>query len=107
MARPEVARVVLRPSHQGACAHTPLLRRRVPERFGRCLGPITPVWISNQGSFATAVASATLDDDGNAAIAFSGSSCAPGNSTVVADVDAGIHSTYSTTFTIVAPTPTI
>jgi hypothetical protein len=26
---------------------------------------------------------------------------------VVADVDAGIHSTYSTTFTIVAPTPTI
>jgi hypothetical protein len=75
--------------------------------FGRCLGPIAPVWISNQGSFATPVASATLDNDGNAVFAFSGSSCAPGNSTVVADVDAGIHSTYPTTFTIVAPTPTI
>ncbi len=78
-----------------------------PQLFDRCGGSVAPVWISNQGSFSSFTASATLDDDGNAVFAFSGSSCAAGPSTVSADVAAGIHSTYSTTFTIVAPTPTI
>jgi hypothetical protein len=77
------------------------------ELFDRCGGPIAPVWISNQGSFPTATATATLDDDGNAVFAFSGSSCAAGPSTVVATILAGIHSGYTTTFTIVAPAPTI
>jgi hypothetical protein len=65
------------------------------------------VWISNQGSFPTATATATLDDDGNAVFAFSGSSCAAGPSVVIATIQAGIHSGYTTTFTIVAPAPTI
>jgi hypothetical protein len=80
-----------------------------PQLVGRCLGGST--WISNQGSFGnpavSPTATATLDDDGNAVLAFSGSSCAAGASDVIADVLAGSHSTYTTTFTIVAPTPTI
>jgi len=53
------------------------------------------------------VAPATLDDDGNAVFLFFGSSCAAGPSTVIADVEAGTHPTYTTTFNIVAPEPTI
>jgi hypothetical protein len=49
----------------------------------------------------------TVDDDGNAAFVFMGSSCAAGSSQVVADVLAGTHPTYSATFTINAPTPTV
>jgi len=49
----------------------------------------------------------TLDDDGNAAFIFVGSSCAAGTSEVIADVEAGSHPTYTTTFTIIAPEPTI
>ena len=59
------------------------------------------------GAFATSTATATLDDDGNAVFSFTGSSCAAGTSTVIADVLAGIHSTYVTTYTILAPAPTI
>ena len=71
----------------------------------RCLGGST--WISNQGSFTGATATATLDNDGNAVFAFSGSSCAAGTSDVIADVLAGTHSSYMSTYTIDAPTPTI
>ncbi len=78
-----------------------------PELFDRCGGAIAPVWISNQGSFATFMATATLDDDGNAVFAFTGSSCAPGDSTVTADVLASGGATYTTTYTISAPAPTI
>jgi hypothetical protein len=78
-----------------------------PELFDRCGGAIAPVWVSNQGSFATFTATATLDDDGNAVFAFSGSSCAPGDSTVIADVLASGGATYSSTYTISAPAPTI
>ena len=46
---------------------------------------------------------ATLDGDGNAVFVFKGASCAPGTSTVTADVLAGSHAQYSTTFTIDAP----
>jgi hypothetical protein len=77
--------------------------------FNLCGGAIRPVWISNQGSFPTptATATATLDNDGNAVFAFSGSSCAAGDSTVTADVVGGTHSTYTTTYTIAPPSPTI
>jgi hypothetical protein len=50
---------------------------------------------------------ATLDDDGNAVVLFAGSSCAAGPSVVTADVLAGSHPTYTTTFNVVAPQPTI
>jgi len=52
-------------------------------------------------------ATSTLDDDGNAVIVFDGVSCAAGTSEVTADVEAGTHPTYTTTFNIVAPEPTI
>jgi hypothetical protein len=50
---------------------------------------------------------AVLDDDGNAAYVFFGVSCAAATSDVIADVLAGDHTTYTTTFTIDAPQPTI
>lgn len=52
-------------------------------------------------------ATATLDDDGNAAFYFEGASCAAGSSVVTADVENGSHPTYTTIFNIVAPQPTI
>ncbi len=73
--------------------------------LSRCLGGIT--WISNGGSFNGSTATATLDNDGNAVFVFSGASCAAGDSSVIADVLAGIHSTYTTTYSIHAPVPTI
>ncbi len=48
-----------------------------------------------------------LDDDGNAVFLFLGASCAAGSSTVIADVNAGTHPTYTTTFNINPPQPTI
>jgi hypothetical protein len=76
-----------------------------PQLFDRCIGGIT--WISDQGSFSTFLASATLDNDGNAVFAFTGAGCAPGDSTVIGEVDAGSHPSYSTVYTIEGPTPTI
>jgi len=52
-------------------------------------------------------AQTTLDDDGNAVFVFKGISCAAGDSLVIADVLAGTHDTFYTTFTITAPEPTI
>ena len=49
----------------------------------------------------------TLDDDGNAVAVFAGSSCAAGSSVITADVEAGTHPTYITTFTVLPPQPTI
>ncbi len=49
----------------------------------------------------------TLDNDGNAVFVFEGISCAPGNSTVVADLIGGTHDTFTTVYTITAPTPTV
>ena len=78
---------------------------------GRCLrgwgwesftGAISGTGV-NTGPRATTV----LDDDGNAVFAFFGSSCAAGSSQVIADVLAGTHTTYTTTFNILAPQPTI
>jgi uncharacterized repeat protein (TIGR01451 family) len=60
----------------------------------------------NQAS-GTINATSTLDNDGNAVFVFKGASCAPGTSTVVADVEAGSHPTYTTSFTVVAPQVTL
>jgi hypothetical protein len=49
----------------------------------------------------------TLDDDGNAVFIFEGASCAAGDSTVIADVDAGTGDTFTTVYTINPPVPTI
>ena len=48
-----------------------------------------------------------LDNDGNAEFVFKGADCAPGTSTVVADIAAGTHTTYDTSFTIAAPQVTL
>jgi hypothetical protein len=71
----------------------------------RCGGGIT--WFTGAISSATASITGTLDDDGNASFIFTGISCAPGGSTVVADIDAGADTTYQTTYIIDAPVPTI
>jgi hypothetical protein len=52
-------------------------------------------------------AATPLDDDGNAVFIFFGASCAAGPSEVIVDVKAGTHPTYTTSFNIVAPQPTI
>ena len=60
----------------------------------------------NQAS-GTAMAKSVLDNDGNAEFVFKGADCAPGTSTVVADIAAGSHTTYDTTFSIAAPQVTL
>ncbi len=62
--------------------------------------------VSGTGVNINAPATATLDDDGNAVFAFFGSSCAATTSEVIADVLAGTHQTYTTTFTVDPPQPT-
>jgi ribosomal protein L31 len=62
----------------------------------------TPTGLINDDGVTT-----TLDDDGNAVFYFEDTSCAAGSSVVIADVEAGSHPTYTTTFNIVAPQPTI
>jgi hypothetical protein len=62
---------------------------------------------SGASSGGSTTATTTLDDDGNAAFFFEGASCAAGPSDVIADVEAGSHPTYTTTFTVDAPQPTI
>ena len=63
--------------------------------------------VSGTGVNPNPPAQAILDDDGNAVFGFSGKSCAAGTFDVIADVEAGIHSTYVTTYTVTAPQPTI
>jgi hypothetical protein len=48
-----------------------------------------------------------LDDDGNAVFIFEGTSCAAGSSEVIADVEAGSHPTYVTSYTVLPPAPVI
>ncbi|MGH9017926.1 MAG: hypothetical protein ACRDY1_09295 [Acidimicrobiales bacterium] len=79
-----------------------------PEMLARCgtqsaLEAFTPP----NTSTTPGVAEGTLDDDGNAVFIFVGTSCAAGSSVVTADVDAGTHPTYTTTFNILPPLPTI
>jgi hypothetical protein len=63
-------------------------------------------WVSNGGTFSGSTATATLDDNGNAVFDFFGASCATGRSTIIADVEAGLHPTYTTYFKILSPRPT-
>jgi hypothetical protein len=68
-------------------------------------------WVSNQGmseTDGTVAGSSTtwtaqLDDNGNAVFEFFGASCASGTSTVLADVEAGLHPSYSDLLTILSP----
>jgi len=59
--------------------------------------------ISGTGVNAGPRATATLDDDGNAVFVFKGSSCAAQTAVVTADVLAGTHPTYVTTYTVLPP----
>ncbi|HXQ59544.1 MAG TPA: hypothetical protein VN799_05580 [Acidimicrobiales bacterium] len=71
----------------------------------RCLGGET--WDAGNGGSGDATGgTTTLDNDGNAVFIFEGISCAPGDSVVVGD---GVKSgdTFTTTYTITAPTPTV
>jgi hypothetical protein len=76
-----------------------------PELLGRCQS-IT--WTSNAGATVSngPTTTATLDNDGNAVITFEGTSCAAGTSTVIGDVLAGTHTTYTSSYTIEPPTLT-
>jgi hypothetical protein len=73
----------------------------------RCLGGETWGGISNDGTGTATGGETTLDNDGNAVFGFEGISCAPGTSTVVADLEGGTHDTFWFNFTITAPTPTV
>jgi hypothetical protein len=64
-------------------------------------------WFAVEDGTDVATTSTTLDDDGNAIFVFFGSSCAATTSLVTADVQAGTHPTYTTTFNILPPQPTI
>jgi hypothetical protein len=59
------------------------------------------------GSTSLTGTTAIVDDDGNAVFFFDGTSCAAGSSVVTADVEAGTHPTYTTTFNILPPQVTI
>jgi len=74
---------------------------------GRGIGPGVVGPISGTGVNLGPKASTILDDDGNAVFIFKGTSCAAGPSQVIADVLAGTHQTYTTTFTVNPPVPTI
>jgi hypothetical protein len=64
-------------------------------------------WLNSNSTVSNGSSSETLDDDGNAVFAFFGISCAAGTSAVIADVLAGGHQTYTGTFTVSPPAPTI
>jgi hypothetical protein len=58
-------------------------------------------------NFLGGTTTGNLDNDGNAVFVFFGSSCAAGSSVVTADIEAGVHSTYTTSFNIEPPQLTI
>ena len=63
--------------------------------------------IVTSGSLTGTVPETVLDDDGNAAFVFAGASCAAGPSVITAEVLAGTHDTFTTTFTVEPPAVTI
>jgi hypothetical protein len=76
----------------------------------RCVGGWS--WSGLDGTTASSggpnvPATAPIDNDGNASFGFVGTSCAAGPSVVTADVEAGTHPTYTTTFNVLPPQPTI
>jgi hypothetical protein len=65
-------------------------------------------WVTNVDTFSdSTTATAVLDDNGNATFTFYGVSCATGTSTVLAQVEAGLHPKYMTTFKVKSPRSTI
>jgi hypothetical protein len=62
--------------------------------------------LQEPGGVATTIPPVPLDNDGNAVFVFIGGSCAAGSSVVTADVLAGTHPTYTTTFSVLPPQPT-
>jgi hypothetical protein len=65
-------------------------------------------WYTNVGSYHDSLtATAVLDDNGNAVFDFVGISCAAGTSTIIADVESGLHPTYTNKFTVQSPRRTI
>jgi len=70
-------------------------------------GPGVNSPVTGIGPNQAAEASTILDDDGNAVFVFKGVSCASGPSEVIADVLAGTHDTFTTTFTVDPPAITI
>jgi len=76
------------------------------ELFDRC--GLGSEWVTNDGTFSDSpTASAQIDDNGNAAFVFYGASCASGTSTIIADVEAGLHPTYQGSFKVLSPRSTI
>ncbi len=74
--------------------------------FDSCI--TSSVWYDSYTDFLSgSTPQETLDDDGNAVFVFVGSSCAAGTTEVIADVLAGSHPTYVTTYTVNPPAPTI
>ena len=61
----------------------------------------------NLGPTSPGLPYAILDDDGNAVFGFWGRSCAAETAEVTADVEAGTHPTYVTSYTVEPPAPTI
>jgi hypothetical protein len=65
-------------------------------------------WYTNVSTYHDSLtATAVLDDNGNAVFDFVGISCAAGTSTIIADVEAGLHPTYTNKFTVLNPKRTI
>lgn len=64
-------------------------------------------WTTNQGSFTGATATATLDDDGNAVFVFMGASCAAGISEVITSGPVGSAISYTTTYSVLPPSPNL
>jgi len=62
-------------------------------------GPVGP----GVAQTITPPVAAQLDDDGNTGVLFLGISCAATTTTIIADVDAGDHPTYTSTFTVLPP----
>jgi len=67
------------------------------------VGPGVNSPVTGTGVNTNAKVSTILDDDGNAVFVFKGVSCASGPSEVIADVLAGTHQTYTTSFTVLPP----
>ena len=74
---------------------------------GAGAGPGISTGLNGVGPNTGPEASTFLDDDGNAVFIFQGVSCASGPSQVIADVEAGSHPTYVTSFTVLPPAPVI
>lgn len=77
-----------------------------PQLVARCNGGASFAYANIFQTFG-GINGAVLDNDGNAVFIFVGTACAAGSSLVTADVEAGTHPTYTTTFTVLPPQPTI